>query len=40
LFVLIGGELPTEFLDRMGIRMRWHHGERPAAFATVPGGRP
>jgi putative YpdA family bacillithiol system oxidoreductase len=38
-FVLIGGELPADFLDKIGVRMRWHHGERPAAGA-VAGGRP
>jgi thioredoxin reductase len=29
-FVLIGGELPSEFLSKAGVHMRWHHGERPA----------
>jgi thioredoxin reductase len=27
-FVFAGGELPTAFLDRIGVAMRWHHGER------------
>jgi thioredoxin reductase len=36
LFILIGGELPAQFLDKIGVRMRWHHGERRAATA---GGR-
>jgi thioredoxin reductase len=25
-FVLIGGELPSEFLHKLGVQMRWHHG--------------
>ena len=36
-FVLIGGELPADFLDKIGVRMRWHHGEQPAAGAAAGG---
>ncbi len=25
-FAAIGGELPTQFLDRIGVAMSWHHG--------------
>jgi thioredoxin reductase/Pyruvate/2-oxoacid:ferredoxin oxidoreductase delta subunit len=39
-FVLIGGELPSQFLDKIGVRMHWHHGERPAAAAQPAGSRP
>ena len=38
-FVLIGGELPTAFLERIGVHMQWHHGERPAKKRTASGGR-
>jgi thioredoxin reductase (NADPH) len=31
-FVLIGGELPSEFLAKIGVQMRWHHGEQPTDF--------
>ena len=27
-FVLIGGEPPAQFLEKIGVHMRWHHGER------------
>ena len=36
-FVLAGGELPTDFLDKIGVRMRWHHGERTAGGAAAGG---
>ena len=38
-FVLIGGELPSQFLDKIGVRMQWHHGERGSAAAPAIGGR-
>ena len=25
-FVAIGGELPTQFLEKIGVAMHWHHG--------------
>jgi hypothetical protein len=25
-FVAIGGELPSAFLDKIGVAMHWHHG--------------
>ena len=25
-FVAVGGELPTQFLERIGVAMHWHHG--------------
>jgi thioredoxin reductase/Pyruvate/2-oxoacid:ferredoxin oxidoreductase delta subunit len=39
IFVLIGGELPTGFLERIGIHMQWHHGERPSNGRATAGGR-
>jgi putative YpdA family bacillithiol system oxidoreductase len=39
-FVLIGGELPGAFLDRIGVRMSWHHGERAALPSPGTGGAP
>jgi putative YpdA family bacillithiol system oxidoreductase len=28
-FAAIGGELPTQFLERIGVAMNWHHGATP-----------
>jgi thioredoxin reductase len=36
-FILIGGQPPSEFLTQVGVQMRWHYGERQPAPA---GGRP
>jgi len=40
IFVLIGGELPSQFLEKIGVRMHWHHGERPVAAAAGARRRP
>ena len=37
-FVLIGGDLPTALLERVGVRMALHHGERPARTPATSGG--
>jgi thioredoxin reductase len=37
-FVAIGGDLPTAFLERIGVRMALHHGERPARTPVPNGG--
>ena len=37
-FVLVGGDLPSAFLERIGVRMALHHGERPPACAAAADG--
>jgi len=35
-FVLAGGEPPTEFLTRIGVVMQWDHGQKPNASSGSP----
>jgi putative YpdA family bacillithiol system oxidoreductase len=39
LIVLIGGELPLEFLQKMGVSVKRFHGETPKARGSTPGVR-
>ena len=39
-FVAIGGELPTQFLERIGVAMNWHHGVTPRPQTQHADGRP